>query len=157
MRSAAVGFLLWVLLFACGAVTFDREEKIPMQTIPGTHGPLAYSYAVLIPKQDTGLVTSATLKSMTFQVTDMTVTFDFVDSVHVYAESFYDDGMLPKIEIASSDPVPRNISVLSLDVNHSEDVLPYLEQGSKITIVAKGHFPDTAVGVEGSVIFTVRL
>lgn len=155
MKSAAVLVLLCAC--ACGAVSFDREQKIPVQTIPARQGALALSYAVLIAKTDTGPVSSANLKSMTFRTTDVGDTFDFVDSIHVYAQSFADDGTLPKIEIAALDPVPRNVSVLTLEVDHVDDVLPYIAQGARLTIIAKGRNPSSPIDVEGSVVFTVRL
>lgn len=111
MRSAAV----LMLLCACGAVSFDREQKIPVHTIPARQGPLS-DYLLLLAKSDTGPASSANLKSMTFRTTDAGDTFDFVDSIHVYAGSFADDGTLPKIEIV---------------VNRTDDVLPYIAQGAR--------------------------
>ena len=159
---------LFLAIAACGAISFDVEVPLQEQTIQGN--PIGGLLPAFVPnpftfdvdieaetkKRDTGPATSAEIKSIEFASTPRdrpSGTFDFLDEVHIFIET----NSLPKKEIAFLKPVPKNVSVIKLEIVRDVNVLPYIGHGARITATASGRQPSKTFTYDGKVIVTVHV
>lgn len=80
---------------------------------------------------------------------DDTDNFDFLDTLTIYVNG---DGQERRL-LASMDPVPEGEQRLSLEVDDSIDLKPYIEQGLTLEIKATGNQPedDTSLVAETTI------
>jgi len=157
-------FLVW----SCGNISFDVEQALPEQTVPGN--PLgAVLPAVLldsvhftidvkaeVAKRGTGPATSATLADLRLFITphqEPVGTFDFLQEIHLFAEATGH----PKVEIAKLTSVPRGQTTVIFDVVPGVDLLPYINAGAAITATATGSQPPRETKFDGKIVVKIRI
>jgi len=150
----------------CGLLSFDVDQDIPAQTVPGSPlGALLPVSLFAIPMNvdisaetaahGTGPASSVTLSSISLTVMSPSgATFDFVDSIAIRISAA--DGSLPEIEIARLQPVPGAASI-SVPPEGGVDLLPYIKAGATITASASGHMPASDTTFAGKVVVTVHV
>lgn len=148
----------------CGLLSFDVDQDIPAQTVPGSPlGALLPVSLFAIPMNvdirsettahGTGPASSVTLSSISLTVMSPSgATFAFVDSIAI---SISAPG-LAEIEIARLQPVPGAASI-SIPPEGGVDLLPYINAGATITASASGHMPASDTTFAGKVIVTVHV
>jgi hypothetical protein len=166
-RVAAILAGLAFPLAGCGLASFDLNQDIPTQTVPGNPlGPLLPASLFAIPMnidvqsatdaKGTGPASSVTLESITLTVLSPSgATFDFVSSISI-SISASGNSNLPTQEIAHLDPVPGTASI-NLQPVPGVDLLPYINAGATITAAASGHMPSTDTTFDGLVVVTVHV
>lgn len=163
----------WVaalLLSACGVVRFDVEQPLPEQRVEA--GLLGGVLPALLPnpvkftvdlkaeqeKRGTGPATKLYLSQLQFRVTPTAMppgNFDFLDEVHLFAES--SAAGLPRVEIARLVSVPRGATVVDFSIVPEVDLLPYVNAGAALTATATGRPPASDVTFDGRVVLDVRI
>ena len=171
LRRGAAGIVLGVLMFAasgCGAISFDVEQKLAEQRVPG--GVLGGLLPALLPnpvkftvdlkaeqeKRGTGPATKLFLKKLTFAITPAAMpsgNFDFLDEVHLFAEA----SGLAKVEIATLKPVPRGVTAVVFTINPALNLLPYVNAGAALSATATGAQPRSDVTFDGVIVLDVRI
>ena len=148
----------------CGLLSFDVDQDIPAQTVPGSPlGALLPVSLFAIPMNvdissetaahGTGPASSVTLSSISLTVMSPSgATFDFVDSIAIKISA----AGLPEIEIARLQPVPGAASI-SIPPEGGVDLLPYINAGATITASASGHMPASDTTFAGKVVVTVHV
>ena len=148
----------------CGLVSFDVDQDIPAQTVPGSPlGALLPVSLFAIPMNvdiksetqghGTGPASSVTLSSISLTVTSPTgATFEFVDSIIINVSA----ANLPDVEIARLEPVPGTTAI-SIPPKSGVDLLPYINAGATITASASGHMPASDTTFVGKVVVTVHV
>jgi hypothetical protein len=166
IRSTALAVMA-LASASCGVFHFDVAQAIPPQEVPG--GLVAHFLTNLLPaplrltidvkteteKQGTGPATSAALKRLTLNALSgngQPPTFDFLDSVVVYAEA----SGLEKREVARLSPVPRGAGTIDFTVSRDVDLLPYLQRGATLTTTATGSAPESTFTFDGEAVVEIR-
>lgn len=162
--------LLCVALSGCGAVGFNVEQQLPEQRIQrsavgGLLPTLFPSPAKLTvdlraeqEKRGTGPATQIFLRSLSFTTTPRGMpsgNFDFLEEAHLYAES--SAAGLPKVEIATLKPVPRNALTVDFAVVPGVNLLPYVNAGAELSATATGTQPDQDITFDGLLVIDVRI
>jgi hypothetical protein len=172
LRSLALAIGLGLGLGGCGLIEFDLNEKVPEQRIqgsvlsgilPGFLGapvPLMLDVQAASKAMGTGPVTSAGLKSLTFNITGTAMQsgdsddFDFVRSIDVFIESRKSGSSLPRVKIADLPAQTSGAKQLNLRTYPEVELLPYINEGCQISATAAGNAPPDDVTFDGQV--TVR-
>jgi hypothetical protein len=148
----------------CGLVSFDVDQDIPQQMVPGSPlGSLLPAALFAIPmnvdiksetgSHGTGPANSVTLSSISLTVTSPAgATFDFVDSIIIDISG----PGLSEVEIARLQPVPGTTSI-AIPPSGGVDLLPYINAGATITAKASGHMPASDTTFVGKVVVTVHV
>ena len=170
MRTLALLVTVAAAGSGCGILSFDVDQDLPAQTIPGNPlgGVLPSFLQAPIPlqvdlkaetdKRGTGPATHAYLKSLTLSATphgSPSGNFDFLDEVHVFVEP--QSGALPKVEVATQKPVPRGQTSLDFTIVPNLDLLPYVNAGAQITASASGRQPQQNFSYDGHLTITIKL
>jgi hypothetical protein len=167
-RSLAV--LVTLALLGCGLVSFDVDQDIPAQTIPGSplaavlpagaslfQLPLNIDINAATQGHGTGPARSANLKSLTLTVTAPSAApgnnFDFLDSIQIIISA---SGQSDQ-EIAQLSPVSKGQTTISITPDPGVDLLPYINAGATIKVTASGHEPAQDTTVVGHVVVTVHV
>lgn len=170
MRSSLrlIAPLLVFVMSGCGLIGFDVSQDIPEDTVPGSalggllpalfSVPLTIDLEAEQAKRDTGPVSSASLKSLSFAATPHNApmgNFDFIDELHVsIARS---DAPNDKVEIAKLAPVPKGKTSISLQPIDGVDLLPYIKAGATVTGSGSGHQPTQDFSYDGSITLHLKL
>ena len=163
-------FLALLPLFAggCGALDFDVNQAIPEQRVTGSLAgaifgtlipspfPLTIDLAQETKARGTGPVKAAGLKSLTFAITDTASAgsvhdFRFVQTVDIYIESTKSGTTLTRQKIADLPSPPGNQTTLNLRTYPEINLLPYINEGSRITSMASGTVPPNDVTFNGQI------
>ena len=159
----------------CGALDFDVTQALGEQTVKGdpiaatagqllsTGGlfpnPLSFDIDVQSETKahNTGPARLLVLKSLTLEATGASPSqnFDFLDEVHVFVESRKEGSALSKVEVATLAPVPQGQSTLEFQVHPDVNLLPYVNEGTKVTTQAKARVPAKDVVFNGTAVFRV--
>lgn len=172
-RSCASFVLLALpVVSACdgGILRFRVHESIDEQLVEGS--PLATFVPVDIPidvdlaaetqARNTGPASHVFLRSLTLDITDTAEPagdsddFDFLTRVEIFAESTRAGSTLPRVRVAYLESVPRGVDHLSFD-RDDVDLLPYVEEGARLTSEANGTVPPDDTTFDGDVAFTVHV
>jgi hypothetical protein len=171
-RSLALTLGLSLGLGGCGLIEFDLNEKVPEQRIQGSvlagilpaflgsPVPLTLDVQAASKAMGTGPVTSASLKSLSFNITATAMAsgdtddFDFVRSIDVFVESRKSGSPLQKVKIADLPSPQTGVKQLNLRTYPEVDLLPYINEGCQISATASGTAPPDDVTFDGQV--TVR-
>jgi hypothetical protein len=157
-------FVLLLTVAACGLVSFDVEQPIPEQTIPGSPlGALLPPGLFSLPLQvdlesstkahGTGAASSAHLKALTLTIIDPPgETFAFLDGITITIAA----AGQPQRQIASLMPVPKASSI-DLKPDANVDLLPYIKAGATISATATGRTPARDVKLNGKVVITIKV
>jgi len=174
MRPAS----LWLAALAgCGALDFDIQKAIPEQTAPGEsfsctlndfldRASIApFTLDIDVAKEtnarDTGPARRLELASLVLDVTATkrpagdTDNFDFLQKLEIFVESAQAGSALPRARVAVLDPVPRGATHLDVTTDRSVDLLPYTNEGAKITSSAKASAPCDDTSFNGLVVVRV--
>lgn len=149
---------------ACGLVSFDVEQAIPPQTVPGSplgsllpaglfELPVTINLESETAARGTGPANSAHLKSLTLRITDPAgATFAFLDTIVIEVSA----ANLPQREVARLDAVPATAEI-SIPPTANVDLLPYINAGATLTATATGTMPAQTVTYDGRVVITVKI
>ncbi len=83
--------------------------------------------------------------------------FDFVDRIEIFIESAKSGSTLSKQKIADLLTVPRGVQTLNLQCYPSVDLVPYINEGSRISSTAAGKVPSQDVTFDGLITVEVRV
>jgi len=170
-RLAQVGVLAMLALgsSACGVFDFDVSQPVPEQRITGnvlggllgsfvpTPFPLTVNLAQEVKARGTGPVKAATLQSLSFEITKTGEPagdadgFDFVKTIEISIESSRSNSALPKLLIADLPNPPGPTRSFLMRTIPSVNLLPYINEGSKITSTASGTVPADDVTFSGTI------
>jgi hypothetical protein len=171
----ALGALAVGSLAGCGALRFDISQTVPEQRIMGsllgallgsfipTPFPLTINLEQETKARGTGPAQSAGLKSLSFRLTNVpnpprsTDNFDFVDRIEIFIESAKSGTTLSKQKIADLLTVPRGVQTLNLQCYSNVDLVPYINEGSRISSTAAGKVPSQDVTFDGQITVEVRV
>lgn len=176
VASLGVGAIpIAAALPGCGAIHFDVTQAIPEQRVQGnvlagllgTFFPAPFALSINLEQETkargTGPAHSASLKSLTFRVTNIssppksTDNFDFVDSIEIFIESTKSGTTLTKKKVADLQPVPKSSTMLTLRCYSEVDLVPYINEGSRISSTASGRVPQNDVTFDGQLVVEVRV
>lgn len=159
----------------CGALRFDINQPIAEQKITGNI--LAGALGVFLPApfaltvnldqetkaRGTGPAQSAGLVALSFQLTRLpnpprsTDNFDFVDRIEIFVESTKSGSALAKQKVADLIPVPKGQTKIELQCYPSVDLVPYINEGARISSSASGRVPSNDMTFDGLVTIEVRV
>jgi len=166
-RAAIFGLALAV---ACGGISFDVSQDLPEQTVKGSPLggilpsffpspiPLSIDLQAQTQKMGTGPAQHAYLKTLTLSATPHATpsgNFDFLAEVHIFISS-PNNSSLPKVEIATLNPVPKGQTTISL-TPQNVDLLPYINAGAQIDSQASGTQPKQDFTFDGVIVVTVKV
>ena len=159
----------------CGAVAFDATSPIPEQKITGnliagvlgSFLPSPFTLQINLEQETkargTGPAHSAGLKALSFKLTRVpspprsTDNFDFVDRIELFVESTKAGTQLMKQKVADLLTVPKGVQVLNLQCYPAVDLVPYINEGSRISSTAVGRVPQTDVYFDGQLTVEIRV
>jgi hypothetical protein len=156
------------LLFSCGAVSFDVDQDLAQQTVPGSPlGGLLGSFVANpfklnidinseVQKRGTGPAKSAQLKSLSLAITPHSApvgNFDFLTEAHLFVEG----NGVAKVEVANITSVPKGATTLDFNITPNVDLLPYINAGGDITATASGTQPAMDTSFDGHITVTVKI
>lgn len=171
----ALGMLALGSLAGCGALRFEISQAVPEQKIMGsllgsllgsfipTPFPLSINLEQETKARGTGPAQSAGLKALSFRLTNVpnpprsTDNFDFVDRIEIFIESAKSGTTLSKQKIADLLTVPRGVQTLNLQCYPNVDLVPYINEGSRISSTAAGKVPSQDVTFDGLITVEVRV
>lgn len=171
----ALGMLALGSLAGCGALRFEISQAVPDQKIMGsllgsllgsfipTPFPLSINLEQETKARGTGPAQSAGLKALSFRLTNVpnpprsTDNFDFVDRIEIFIESAKSGTTLSKQKIADLLTVPRGVQTLNLQCYPNVDLVPYINEGSRISSTAAGKVPSQDVTFDGLITVEVRV
>lgn len=160
---------------ACGAIRFDIGQAVPEQRVMGSA--LGALLGVFLPSpfaltvnleqetraRGTGPAQSAGLKALSFRLTNVpnpprsSDNFDFVDRIEIFVESAKSGSSLSKQKIADLLTVPRGVTTLSLQCYPMVDLVPYINEGARISSMASGKTPPQDVTFDGQITIEIRV
>ena len=159
----------------CGAIRFDISQAVPEQRVMGnvlgallgSFLPSPFALTVNLEQETkargTGPAQSAGLKALSFRVTNIanpprsTDNFDFVDRIEIFIESSKSGSTLTKQKIADLLMVPRGATTLNLQCYPNVDLVPYINEGSRISSTASGRTPAQDVTFDGLITIEIRV
>lgn len=160
---------------ACGAIRFDIGQAVPEQRVMGSA--LGALLGVFLPSpfaltvnleqetraRGTGPAQSAGLKALSFRLTNVpnpprsSDNFDFVDRIEIFVESAKSGSSLSKQKIADLLTVPRGVTTLSLQCYPMVDLVPYINEGARLSSTASGKTPPQDVTFDGQITIEIRV
>lgn len=159
----------------CGAIRFDLTQGIPEQRVMGSalgallgaFLPSPFALTINLEQETkargTGPAQSAGLKSLSFRLTNVpnpprsSDNFDFVDRIEIFVESTKSGTSLNKQKVADLLTVPRGASTLNLQCYPTVDLVPYINEGARISSTASGKTPAQDVTFDGQIAIEVRV
>lgn len=170
LRIELKSLALALLFTGCGALSFDVEQPLPEQRIE--RSAIGGLLPALLPnpakmtidlkaeqeKRGTGPATKIFLKKLQFDITPAGMpsgNFDFLQEVHLFAEK--SSAGLPKVEIATLNPVPRGATHVDFTIVPNVNLLPYVNAGAELSATATGTQPNQDTTFAGSLIIDVRI
>ncbi len=167
--------LATTLLGGCGAIAFDASQQIPEQKITGNliagvlgnFLPSPFTLQINLEQETkahgTGPAHSAGLKALSFKLTRIpspprsTDNFDFVDRIELFIESTKAGTQLMKQKVADLLTVPRSVQVLNFQCYPTVDLVPYINEGARISSAASGRVPQADVYFDGLLTVEIRV
>lgn len=174
LTSLAVSFALCLVASGCGVLDFDIEQPVPEQrimsnlvgqllgTLVPSPFPLNVNFEQETKARGTGPVKAAGLKSLIFEITPTAMQgtdmddFSFVQSVDIYIESTKQGTALQRVKIADLPSAPGAVKQLDLHTYPDVNLLPYINEGSRITSMASGQVPPDDVTFAGKIVVHVN-
>ena len=162
---------------SCGIFDFEVGYLIPTQTVSGnavaaaagqlipagSFFPNPFSFTINLEQEtsarDTGPASKVWLKSLSLSLDSASIepNFDWLDELHVYVESTKAGTTLSKQEIALLAPVAKGLRTLQLTMRANVDLLPYINEGNKVTSQATARSPAQDVVFSGAAVFRVEV
>jgi len=157
--------LVFVVCAGCGVADFDVTQKIPQQEIPGSPlpGPLATLFQVpldidisqQIKQQDTGPISSVSLKSLSLTIRSGGPDWSFVDEIDVFVSSTKQGSALPKVKVAHTTS-PGKVTTIHFSIEPGVNLQPYIDEGSQVDGQSSGNAPAMTTDYDGVGVFTVH-
>jgi hypothetical protein len=163
--------LVLLLVTGCGIADFDVTQDVPEQRVPGSPLPAILGQFFDVPVEiqiqeqiaarETGPVDSVRLTSLVLDITataegsDDMDDFAFVERVDIFVESSRSGSSLPRVLVASViDPgLTRRLDFEPVpDLN----LLPYVNEGARMTADGQGSAPEDDVTYAGRSVFRVN-
>lgn len=159
----------------CGALAFDATQQIPQQKITGnlvagvlgSFVPTPFTLQINLEQETkahgTGPAHSAGLKALSFKLTNIpnpprsTDNFDFVDRIELFVESTKAGTTLTRQKVADLLTVPKGVQAINLQCYPNVDLVPYINEGSKISSTASGRVPQNDVTFDGQLTVEIRV
>ena len=176
MRSTRLLLLSTCLLGGCtGFGGFELTLDIPEQRVDGNPlgGLLGTPFDAPIPlmidlasetaARDTGPAQHVRLSALTLSITPTaepegdTDDLAFIDRAEIFVESTQSGSSLPRVRVAVLEQVPAGTRQVSFETDASVDLLPYVQEGARLTSSADGEVPPDDVTFEGSVLLSVEV
>lgn len=82
---------------------------------------------------------------------------DFIDTVDIFVESTQSGSSLPRQRVATLDGVEDGARHVEFDCDTSIDLLPYINEGARLTAEATGNQPTDDVSFNGLAILLVEV
>jgi hypothetical protein len=157
------------LASGCGVFDFDIDQPVPEQNVQGSvfgavfgtlvpsPFPLSINFAEETKARGTGPVKAAGLKTLTFNITATSMPsgdtddFSFVQGVDIFIESTMSGTALQKQKIADLPTAPGAVQQLDLHTYPDVNLLPYINEGSRISSTATGNVPPDDVTFNGKI------
>jgi len=157
MRSLALAL---ALVSGCSSIGFDMSYDLPDLSVPGdpqAHAAAPFAIAVDLGQQQShaGEVSTVTLASIEFSITDESGCFDFVDDVSLTIASTKPGTTLAPAVVATASG-PGCVHTFSL-TPATVDLKPYLDEGATVRATGSGVPPATAVTFDGHVVLHASL
>lgn len=157
MRSLALAL---ALVSGCSSVGFDMSYDVPNMSVPGdpqAHAATPFAIAVDLGQQQSHAdeVSTVTLASIEFSITDESGCFDFVDDVSLTIASTKPGTTLAPAVVATASG-PGCVHTFSLTPT-TVDLKPYLDEGATVRATGSGVPPATAVTFDGHVVLHASL
>ncbi len=164
-----------ITLSGCGALRFNvtqaiAEQKIMGNVLAGVLGvflPAPFTLPINLEQETkahgTGPAQSAGLTALSFKLTNVpnpprsTDNFDFVDRIEIFVESAKSGSSLSKQKVADLLSVPKGVTVLNLQCYPNVDLVPYINEGARISSTAAGRVPANDTTFDGMVTIEVRV
>lgn len=175
LRDGTAALLLPLgLLCGCSIFDFDIEQPVPEQRVQsnivsGLLGtlvpapfPLNINFEQETKARGTGPVRAAGLKELTFQITEAAMAagdsddFDFVQGVDIFIESTKQGTALQRQKIADLPSPEKKQTKMSLRTYPEVNLVPYINEGSRITSTAEGSVPPDDVTFNGKIVVHVN-
>ena len=153
------------LCAGCGVADFDVTQNIPQQEIQGSPlpGPLATLFPVplnvdisqQIKQQDTGPISSVTLKSLSLTIRSGGPDWSFVSEIDVFVSSSKQGSALPKVQVAHTTS-PGKVTTIHFVIEPGVNLQPYIDEGSQVDGQSMGNAPTMTTDYDGVGVFTVH-
>lgn len=125
--------------------------------------PLDVDLAAETAARDTGPAQHVRLASLSLSITASSEPagdsddFEFVDSAEIFVESRDPATSLPRARIARVDTVEPGTRTLVFLVDDDVDLLPYVQEGARLSSRASGRVPPDDVSFDGRVVLAVEV
>jgi hypothetical protein len=154
---------------------FDLVQPLAEQRVVGSPlgGVLGGFFEVPIPLEvdlaaetmarETGPAQAVRLRSLTLGVTataeegDDTDDLSFIDRVDIFVESREGGSSLPRVRVATLGDVAPGTREVSFDTDEEVNLLPYVQEGARLTSEGEGTAPPDDVTFAGEAILTVEV
>jgi hypothetical protein len=166
MRSTFLALVITGCSLSLNSVGFDIPYSIPAQTVPGNAVANSAGVSVTVPltpipvnidlaqeeQQNgvSGVITTVTLTSLSFSITQGSGCFDFVDSLTLSIESTdANTSLAPAVVATGSNPgCVQTFTLSPTNVN----LKPYLDEGAQIAPSGMGVPPAMDVSFDGQLV-----
>lgn len=152
----------------CG-LPFTLGQDVPEQSVPADPNPiplpvgqslfqipLTIDLQSEIEQRNTGPAKSVRVRSLTLAATRNSGNFDFLDEVHIFIAPAQGNA-LPEVEIATLNPVPTGATSVSFTIVPNVELLPYIQQGARVTSRVTGRYPAQEFYFNGHLRITVYI
>lgn len=175
LRILACAFVTLCVGGCAGVGDFPVEVSVQEQRVEGSPlgGLLGGVFDVPIPldvdltaetaARDTGPAQHVRLSELSLSITGTaegagdTDDFDFLDSAEIFVESAASGSSLPRVRVARIDPAPDGARSVFFETDTSVDLLPYVNEGARLTSSAEGRVPPDDVTFDGRVVLIVEV
>jgi hypothetical protein len=176
MRWSYLSLVVSLLLSGCSGVgAFEVPIELQESRVAGSlvGGLLPGFLDVPIPldvdleaetaARDAGPVQHVRFSALSFTITTTaepsgdTDDFAFVDEARIYVESAQSGSTLPRVQVAILGQPPSGARDISFDTDETIDLLPYIEEGARLTSEATGRQPPDDVTFVGLAVLTAEV
>ena len=137
------------------------NRPLPVNAIPSI--PLTLDLQSELQAQNSDNAKAVFLRVLVLKITEKSMpegdedTFDFVKTIDIYVEPTDPDSALPKVKVADTQTVPKGVQSLTLDVDETVDLKPYIDEGLTFTTQTTGTLPPDDVSMRATVTVRVRI
>lgn len=125
--------------------------------------PLDVDLAVETAARQTGPAQRVRLLALTLDITETAESatdqddFGFIDSVDIFVESRRSDSALPRRRVAWIESSPGAVRQLVFETDTSVDLLPYVQEGARLSSAARARVPPDDVTFVGAALLSVEV
>lgn len=170
-----LGIAMSFVLASCAPVGFDIDVPLDEQVVPGSplggllggffEVPIALTVdiAAETAARDTGPAKAVRLAGLYLEITTTeepsgdTDNFDFLDQTELFVESAQSGSSLPRVRIAEVANVPKGVRRIDFVTHSDVDLLPYINEGARLSGSATGTPPPDDVSFDGVATLTIEV